>query len=472
VVTGDVRKVRFNPETIYILPDVPPDIRPVAGIAAVSEGNLVSHVQLLARNLGIPNAVISATALAALAPYSGREVFYAVSPGGTVVLKPAARMTDVERKLVEKRERRDDRVVVPTGKIALEKTDLFSLKDLRASDSGRICGPKAANLGHLKHLFPEHVVDGLVIPFGVFRRHMNQPMPGTGGTYWAFLRETFSRKSEAEIMARLATLRNAIKSMPFLPEFRAGLEARFRREFGVDMGALPVFVRSDTNMEDLKEFTGAGLNLTVFNVRDADKIRQGIRDVWASPFKERSYLWRQKFMRNPENVYPSILILPTVTVNASGVVITKGVTSGDPDDLTVAFSKGPGGAVEGQAAETWLLKPGGVNRLLSPSREPRYNILPASGGGRKGYRHFNRRILSPAELDQLRSFAGKIRTRLPGAPGIEGSGPFDIELGFKDGKIWLFQVRPYVENRRARASEYLRRLDPRIQGDMPVFLDW
>lgn len=471
VVTGDVRQVRFDSTSVYILPGVPPDIRPVAGIAAVSEGNLVSHVQLLARNLGIPNAVISTAALASLAPYSGLEVFYAVSPGGTVVLKPAADMTDAERRLVEKQARRDDRVLVPTDKMMLERTDLFSLKDLRAFDSGRICGPKAANLGQLKRLFPEHVADGLVIPFGVFRDHMDQPMPGTGGTYWAFLRDTFQRTDEAGILARLETLRDAIKTMPFLPGFQSALAARFRQEFGVDMGALPVFVRSDTNMEDLKEFTGAGLNLTVFNVRDADRIRQGIRDVWASPFTERSYLWRQKFMRNPENVYPSILILPTVAVDASGVVITTGVTSGDPNDLTAAFSKGPGGAVEGQAAETWLLKPGGVNRLLSPSREPGYNILPPSGGGRKGYRDFNRRIVSPADLDQLRSFAGKIQTRLSGSPGIEGGGPFDIELGFKDGKIWLFQVRPYVENRQAQASAYLRGLDPRIQGDMPVSLD-
>ena len=441
------------------------------GSRAVSEGNLVSHVQLLARNLGIPNAVISTAALAALAPYSGLEVFYAVSPGGTVVLKPAADMTDAERRLVEKQARRDDRVLVPTDKMMMERTDLFSLKDLRAFDSGRICGPKAANLGQLKRLFPEHVADGLVIPFGVFRDHMDQPMPGTGGTYWAFLRDTFQRTDEAGILARLETLRDAIKTMPFLPGFQSALAARFRQEFGVDMGALPVFVRSDTNMEDLKEFTGAGLNLTVFNVRDADRIQQGIRDVWASPFTERSYLWRQKFMRNPENVYPSILILPTVAVDASGVVITTGVTSGDPGDLTAAFSKGPGGAVEGQAAETWLLKPGGVNRLLSPSREPGYNILPPSGGGRKGYRDFNRRIVSPADLDQLRSFAGKIQTRLSGSPGIEGGGPFDIELGFKDGKIWLFQVRPYVENRQAQASAYLRGLDPRIQGDMPVSLD-
>ena len=37
---------------------------------------------------------------------------------------------------------------------------------------------------------------------------------------------------------------------------------------------------------------------------------------------------------------------------------------------------------------------------------------------------------------------------------------YDIELGIKDDKIWLFQVRPYVENKMAKSSEYLLSLDP------------
>ncbi|MDX1667640.1 MAG: phosphoenolpyruvate synthase, partial [Saprospiraceae bacterium] len=39
---------------IYVFNRPPSDLKPVAGIATVTEGNMVSHVQLLARNLGIP----------------------------------------------------------------------------------------------------------------------------------------------------------------------------------------------------------------------------------------------------------------------------------------------------------------------------------------------------------------------------------------------------------------------------------
>jgi len=474
VVRESAAEIRFEDDKIYVLPRVPADMKPVAGVATASEGNLVSHVQLLARNLGIPNAVISPEHIGELAPFSGRLIFYAVSPGGRVIMKPASDMTARERALVETRERVDERIAVPTEKLDLKQRKLLPLKGLRSADSGRVCGPKAANLGQLKHLFPDHVADGLVIPFGVFRAHMDQSMQGNEQTYWAFLEATFSRaridraagisadRVETGILARLDRLHKAIRKIDFLPGFEAEFANRFAEVLGDPPGEIPVFVRSDTNMEDLEEFTGAGLNLTVFNVRDAGKILQGIRDVWASPFRERSYLWRQKFMLNPENVYPSILILPTVPVDKSGVLITTGLSGGGPEDLTVAFSRGPGGAVEGQAAESYLVYPSGEYRLLSPSRERKFNILPMTGGLEKGYGHFHRRILAPAELNRLRDFAGRINRLLPGAPGIGSTGPFDVELGFLGEKIWLFQVRPYVENKNAQGSKYLRSLDQEI----------
>ena len=43
-------------------------------------------------------------------------------------------------------------------------------------------------------------------------------------------------------------------------------------------------MRSDTNVEDLPGFTGAGLNLTVFNIVGFDNIVKAISEVWASPY--------------------------------------------------------------------------------------------------------------------------------------------------------------------------------------------
>ncbi len=481
VIAGSVEGVEFNSKKIYAILRAPADLKPVAGIATVSEGNLVSHVQLLARNLGVPNAAITEQNLKELLPFSGQTVFYAVSPRGTVTMKLASEMTAEERALVEVKKRSEDRIAVPTDKLMLQELNLITLNQLRASDSGKTCGPKAANLGELKYLFPDKVVEGFIIPFGVFRQHLDQAMPGTQTSYWQFLQETFtlataqrdSGKSEEVIEAftlkKLGELAQAIKTMPLLNNFQENLKLRFNEIFGVEIGKLPVFIRSDTNMEDLKDFTGAGLNLTVFNVLEEEKILQGIKDVWASPYSERSYRWRQKYLLNPENVYPSILILPTVNVEKSGVMITTDVQTANADEITIAFNRGAGGAVEGQKAESYLLRHDGKDWLLTPCRENKYTALPETGGTKKAFAHFNERLLSANELAQLRALAEEIKTKLKAE--VESTGPWDIELGFKDGRIWLFQVRPFVENKKSASSTYLRSLDPQFPNDVRIALD-
>jgi hypothetical protein len=68
-------------------------------------------------------------------------------------------------------------------------------------------------------------------------------------------------------------------------------------------------------------------------------------------------------------------------------------------------------------------------------------------------------ILSPHRRAALRTAAADIRTRLRNAPGVDSEGPLDVELGFAGDRLWLFQVRPFVENPNLRSAEYLRGLD-------------
>ncbi len=461
VFTGETGAVSMDSKNIYAFKTIPAELKPVAGILTVSEGNLVSHVQLLARNLGIPNAVISSENLDSLKPYSGQEMFYAVSQRGSVVLKRDSILTDQEKLLIKGRKRSHQLFRVPVEKIDLSKKTLIALNQIRAYDSGRICGPKAANLGQLKFMFPDRVVDGIVLPFGLFREHMDQIMPGLSITYWQFLTDTLLNRStdDAQLIAALSKLQSAIKNMPFLPGFEASLSDMFQTAFGNDLGSVPVFIRSDTNMEDIFDFTGAGLNLTVFNILDREKMFQGIRDVWASPYSERSYMWRQKYLENPENVFPSILLLPSVNVQKSGVVITHGIVSNEPEDITAAFNRGAGGAVDGQAAETFLLSENGSDILIYPARENYYTWLPAAGGIEKAFHLFDQPVLTKEDRLEIRELVKTVRRIFPGTPGIEGRGPFDIELGFINGSMRLFQVRPFVENKRAASLSYLLKLD-------------
>lgn len=480
VVAESDEEIEVSADKIYVFLRPPADLKPVAGIATVSEGNLVSHVQLLARNLAIPNAVLSQQNLISLKSYAGKEIFYAVSEKGTVVMKLAVNMSPVEKALFETKKREEKRIRVEVDKLDLNQKKVIDLRKVNASSSGKICGPKAANLGQLKLMFPENVVEGLVIPFGIFRQHMEQQMPGENKSYWQFLNEVFVEASRMQktavgkdaidnyVLAKLEILRNAILKMSFLPEFEQDFNRQFKQVLGKEIGTLPVFLRSDTNMEDLKDFTGAGLNLTLFNVSEKSKIMQGIKQVWASPYSERSFRWRQSYLLNPENVYPSILVIPTVNVDYSGVMITKGVGSGNTEDITIAFSRGAGGAVDGQAAESYLLKANGENHMLAPSREPFFNQLPVTGGTGKLPATFESPVLNKQNIAEIRDFAKQLKKKMKESNSMQG--PFDVEFGFLNNRLWLFQVRPFVENKNAAGSVYLESISPKFDETKVISL--
>ena len=482
VVNGSPEDVKVFGDKIYVFDRAPSDLKPVAGIATVAEGNLVSHVQLLARNLGIPNTALSDQNLKDLLPYNGKKVFYAVSNKGNVIIKLEADMSVEEKALFTKKARKEEKIEVPINQIKLSLNKILNLNEVNASHSGKLCGPKAANLGQLKELFPNKVVEGFVIPFGIFRKHMDKQMPQQNKTYWQFLNDMFAQAesmrqkqvAETEIenyqLRQLEILRDAIKKITLDQQFVKDIEMAFKDILGTSLGNVPVFLRSDTNMEDLKDFTGAGLNLTIFNVLEREKVLQGIRDVWASPYTERSFKWRQKYLLNPENVFPSILVIPSVDVDYSGVMITKGVTSGNDQDLTIAFSRGAGGAVDGQAAEAYLLKDNGQNQLLSPAREAHFNTLPSTGGTGKKSASFEKSILNDGNLKDIRELAAQIRTTLAQKTASHYKGAYDVEFGFKDNQLWLFQIRPFVENKKALGSNYLESITPKIDLNKQISL--
>ena len=74
-------------------------------------------------------------------------------------------------------------------------------------------------------------------------------------------------------------------------------------------------------------------------------------------------------------------------------------------------------------------------------------------------------VLMPAEIDALIELSRELPTRFPAIVDATGNpAPADIEFGFLDGKLMLFQIRPFLESKRARASTFLRSLDRGLQA--------
>lgn len=456
----------FRSDGIYLLPSTTPELPPVAGILTRGEGSSLSHVQLLARNLGIPNVVIDDSLLDRLAPHFGKRIVLAVSPRGTVRIGADGPQWD---DIFGREALAEDVVIRPDlNKLDLRQTALTPLRAIRAGDSGRTVGPKAANLGELAYHYPEAVNPGVVIPFGVFRALLDQPIAQGGPSTFEWLRAEYARLRvldnpavrERETRLLLERLRHWIASTDPGPEFRARLRTAMQAAFG-DSERVGVFVRSDTNVEDLPGFTGAGLNLTLPNVVGFDAVVPAIQKVWASPFTDRAFAWRQAHMEQPEHVYPAVLLLKTFASEKSGVLVTADIETGDRQWLSIAISEGVGGAVEGQAAEELRVRRDtGETRVLAQASAPLRAEPLATGGVSKLPASGRDTLLLPAEIERLRVLADDVEQRFP-MPEVDGGlrAPADIEFGFRHGQLALFQIRPFVESTRARRSQTLIDMD-------------
>jgi phosphoenolpyruvate synthase/pyruvate phosphate dikinase len=259
---------------------------------------------------------------------------------------------------------------------------------------------------------------------------------------------------DAELVAwitpRLDVMRYSIRQFPLSTELKQAIREGLDREGLLERGdksqSVGCFVRSDTNVEDLDNFNGAGLNLTVFNRKSLDDIYEGLKEVWASPFGFRSFSWRQTLIDDPLWVLTSVVILESVANDKSGVLVTADVNSGDSGTMTVATSEGVGGAVDGTSAETLLWSPRGVE-LVTLFKSPwRTQLLP--GGGSAIVPASGRdTVLESDELTQLVRAGQTISEKFTPARDPAGKArAWDIEFGFQSGKLWLFQCRPFLGN--------------------------
>ncbi|MCP5144708.1 MAG: phosphoenolpyruvate synthase [Gammaproteobacteria bacterium] len=457
----------FDPKGIYLLAETISELPPVAGILTQGEGNPLSHVQLLARNLGIPNVAIDQQLLSRLTPYDGVDIIMAVSPGGSVRL-----MVDHGELAALFDESTEAAALIEPDLVKLDiaNRSLLPLARLRESDSGRAVGPKAAKLGELMHHYPEAVAPGLAIPFGIFRELLEQPAPESPDeSIWTWMVRNY-RTLEAMpadgVERRAATERfraqlyAAVLTTPLADTFRAELAQQMNAAFGTD-GAYGVFVRSDTNVEDLPGFTGAGLNLTVPNVVGFDNVVAAISRVWASPFTARAFAWRQSHMRQPELVFPAVLLMASVNSAKSGVLVTSDIDTGDRNWISVAVNEGVGGAVDGQSAESLRIniETGQVRVLTDATAVWRRQIDPAGGVARLPVSG-DMAVLKPDEVAALIAFAHELPQRFPPIVDADGNpAPADVEFGFENGQLRLFQLRPFLDSKQARGSTYLHTLD-------------
>lgn len=482
---GEVDPGSLRGDRVYLLPATVTELPPVAGLLTLSGGGALSHVQILARNLGIPTASLEGDVTEVIAEMEGDSVLYAVSPRGRVVLEPVSVLDSAARALARgSAAGGEGRLDAPPRAPDVELRQILELEGIPLSGGGNVVGPKASKLARLRRHFPDRVSPALVLPFGLYRAHLERATPPGERTLYERIRRFQARSVEAEragrplpedtVRQRLERFRREILQRELDPELVRDLRERLASWTGAEGEG--VFVRSDTNVEDLAGFSGAGLNLTVPHRLRFPDVLEAIKRVWASPFTWRAWNWRRRALDTPRPVHVSVVLQRSVPVDRSGVMVTTGLELGGPGAVTIAAAEGVSGAVAGEAAETLAVEPGGRVRLLTPYRAAfrKELVYEGAGGTRFVPTSGAARVLTDARARRLAALADTLRRTLPPARDRTGRRlPWDVEYGFQGEKLWLFQVRPLAGGGTDRTARQLARLDAgsETRGSARVDLD-
>ena len=440
-------------DEIVVLPEAVAELPPVAAIMTVGESNPLSHVQLLARNFGIPNLSITPALYRKLEEHAGERLLVAAGSDGSIYVGS----DNVYETQTDSRAAAEEKLDVPPPDLRHRKP--IPLGELNRSLSGRLVGPKAANLGELNALFPGRVAAAIALPFGAFDEQTSggaqSPRARLDRSYENFRNGRIS----AEMLAtELESIRGAIGALEVREPLRSDLIEMMAKEFG-SPDSYGIFIRSDTNVEDLPGFTGAGLSLTLPNVVGLAAQLDAIPKVWASVLSPRAIAWRSNLLRRPELVYASVLLMKSVPVDKSGVLLTQDVAQRTAG-LTVSTAWGVGGAVAGETTETLVLRLDGGERLISEAKSP-YRRSLSPGGGIAWRPAADGPVLTADEKAKLRALADEVAKKAQPVAGADGHYlPWDIEFGFVDGELTLFQIRPLVERGQVKADRLLARLLP------------
>jgi hypothetical protein len=261
-------EIGFN--EILVLDEVPVQLPPVAGIITSQPSTPLSHINLLAKGWGIPNAYIK-NAKELFKQYDGWWVSFE-----TLRDKYTIKRANMDQ-LREYQRREAQRLDVLKPHSDLDETRLLDLSQQRARSSIAY-GGKSANLGELMnaHLPGIVVPSGFTIPFSYYDDFIKRN--NLDDVIFGLLNDQKFVHDPAYRREQLVQLRQKIESAEFDPELRQKILQKVAAEYP----GKGLFVRSSSNSEDLPNFSGAGLYTTVPNVRGDNELIDAIKKVWAS----------------------------------------------------------------------------------------------------------------------------------------------------------------------------------------------
>ena len=414
---------------IVVLTSPQVSLPPVAGIISTVPPSPLSHLNVLARSWGIPNA-FARGADETYRPLLGKFVrFEARTDGFSIRLADAGEIVAASRREIAHSE-----LITPPADLEFDR--LTPLSAQRAADSIRF-GAKSANLGEIarSRLAGFTVPEGFSVPFAWYARFVRES--GLEVEIFAMLDDERFNHDIPYRRERLATMRKRIETTPMPASMSEAIVAKAREMFGED----GMFVRSSTNAEDLPGFSGAGLYTTVPNVRGAEALVAAIRVVWASIWNDRAYEARAAAGMS-HLVYPAVLVQRGMNADAAGVLVTTNpFDDADHSAVFVNAKRGLGiRVVDGYRVAEQILYDARSDavRVLTRSADDTALTFDAAGGVREIRVEPGRMVLTDELARRLSKVARSIERHFR-------VGPLDIEWLTIGDRIYIVQARPFLK---------------------------
>lgn len=420
-------EIGFN--EILVLNEVPIQLPPVAGIITSKPSTPLSHINLLAKGWGVPNAYIK-NAGELLKQYDGWWVSF-----DTRFDHYEIKRADINQlRQYQLRIASLQNVMKPRADLAVKR--LASLSEQRASDTIAY-GGKSANLGEvMRARLPGIAVPGgFSLPFYYYDQFIKENK--LDDAIFEMMNDQRFVHDPAYRRERLTAMRERIQKGTINDALRAEVLRRVHAEYA----GKGLFVRSSSNSEDLPNFSGAGLYTTVPNVKTDEQLVEAIKTVWASLWNFEAYEARERRLIDHSKIYMAVLIQEGINSESSGVMITTDPYDKDnKESIYISAKRGLGiKVVEGQKiAEQILYRTrGDAVQVLTRSAEDSLLTFDEKGGVREVPITGERVVLTDEVIRRLVRAGTSIKR-------VFGGREQDIEWAYMKGQIYIVQSRPYL----------------------------
>jgi hypothetical protein len=421
--------MELSKEDIAVFEQMPGESAAVSGFITVGVGARLSHLQLLSKSLKIPNVQVGKDMFENLQELDGKWVRFKADEDGRLTIEEASK----ENRIASSRHK----IKVPKANHDVQEP--ISFIDLKDIPRAQLAGPKGVTLAKLYQddRTKADVPDGVVLPFGFFEEYSVR----TGLKPLLTLLGQVKLYNQNLIGILTAQIALKIERNPIPQEMLSKIKASVDSLESRTGNRLGYFFRSDTNVEDLPNFNGAGLNESVPNVpNELSAIDSAVRRVWISPYTEKSIFWRGEALGRKQVTLaePSVVIMPTVQAQASGVIISRGGKIWEKANGRLSANFGIGSVVEaGRPVEEYTFELSEPVRLsASVSR-----TMPVAGpDGGLIYKEVapGTAVLTSTQATQLNQLSQRVEQAL----GNQEHG-WDIEWAVdQNGSMIILQARP------------------------------